>query len=186
MKFSPSRPETTELAISLFARSLHPELFETCERYELRQRHYQACVQITAFGHLVEFQSDGHFVTEVLDGKAAILPRIKRLCLYSTDQSRNLKYTLDSGLSVALCCECEYLMPDVFRRVEQEYWKDAQTATLAHLIDGRADQAGIGLSFVRVDANDAAVGVHTFHLFPEEYAIIKTQSLYTIPSAGQD
>jgi len=182
MKFSTSRPETTELAISLFARSLHPELFETCERFELSNRSYQASVQITSFGHLVEFQSHGHFVTEVLDGKAAILPRIKRLCLYSAEQSRNLKYTLDSGVSVALCCECEYLMPDVFRRVEQEYWKDAQSATLAHLIDGRADEAGIGLSFVRVDANEDALGVHTFHLFPEEYAIVKTQSLYMTPA----
>ena len=180
MKFSITRPETTELAISLFARPLHPELFETSERYEHQGRHYQASVQLTAFGHVVEFCVGDHFITEVLDTKMAVLPRIKRLCLYSTEDTRNLKYTLDGGQTVRICLECEYLAPDIFRRVEQEYWKDAQSANLSHLIGSKHEQESLGLSFIRVDPSEEAFGVHTFHLFPDEYAILKTQSLFTI------
>jgi len=182
MKFSITRPETTELAVSLFARPLHPELFETCERYELEGKSFSASVQLTSYGHAVEFRSGERFITEVLDCKQAVLPRIKRLCLFSTENSRNLKYTLENGLSIRLCLECEYLAPDVFRRVEQEYWKDAQSATLSHLVGGRDDRDSPSLSFVRIDPVDDAFGVHTFHLFPEEYAILKTQSLF---SAGK-
>ncbi len=180
MKSSITRPETTELAISLFARPLHPELFDCCERFEFSTRQYEAVIQLTSFGHVVEFQTGPHFVTEVLDMKLAVLPRIKRLCLYSTETSRSLKYTLDSAQVVNLCFECEYLSPDVFRRVEQEYWKDAQTATLSHLIGGKHEQDTPGLSFIRVDPTDDCLGVHTFHLFPEEHAILKTQSLFRV------
>ena len=178
MKFSITRPETTELAVSLFARPLHPELFETSERYEHEGKAYSANIQLTVFGHAVEFRSGDRFITEVLDCKQAILPRIKRLCLFSTENSRNLKYTLENGLSIRLCFECEYLAPDVFRRVEQEYWKDAQSATLSHLVGGRDDRDSAGLSFVRIDPVEDTLGVHTFHLFPDEYAIVKTQSLF--------
>lgn len=178
MKSSATRPETTELAISLFARPLHPELFESCERFEHKSPSYQASVQLTSSGHVVEFQVGQNFVTEVLDSKQSVLPRIKRLCLYSTEQSRSLHYVLDGGQSVSLCYECEYLSPEVFRRVEREYWKDAQSATLSHLVGCKHQRDTPGLSFIRVDPTHEALGVHTFHLFPNERAIMKTQSLF--------
>lgn len=178
MKHSMTRLETTELAVSLFARSLHPELFEVSERYEHVGKAYQAHVQLTSGGHMIEFRVGNHFLTEVLDAKQATLPRIKRLCLYSAEMSRSLKYKLDSGQTAHVCFECEYLPPDVFRRVEQEYWRDAQSATLSQLVGCKDERDTPGLSFIRVEPTERALGVHTFHLFPEEYAILKTQSLY--------
>lgn len=180
MKFSISRPDTTELAVSLYARPLHPELFDTCERYEHQGKHYQASMQLTSVGHVIEFCCGEHFITEVMDSKLAVLPRIKRLCLFSTEQSRSLKYNLDSGHTVRICFECEYMTPEVFRRVEQEYWKDAQSATLSHLTGSKAEHHLPGLSFLRMEPTDEALSVHTFHLYPEEYAIVKTQSLFAL------
>lgn len=179
MKYSISRPETTDLAVSLFARALHPELFESCECFEYQNKNYQAAIHLTSCGHTVEFRRDDHFVTEVLDCKQSVLPRIKRLCLYAIESNRSLDYRLEGGLNVSLCFECEYLAPDVYHQVEQEYWKDAKTATLSHLNKSPDFSSSAGLSFVRIDLQEDFLNVHAFHLYPDECAIVKSQSLFS-------
>ncbi|MBL4885765.1 MAG: DUF2617 family protein [Planctomycetaceae bacterium] len=179
MKYSISRPETTDLAVSLFARTLHPELFEPHECFEYRGGTYQATVQLTSRGHTVEFRRDEQFVTEVIDCKQALLPSIKRLCLYAIESNRSLNYQLEGGLKVDLCFECEYITPDIYNRIEQEYWKDAQSATLSHLDDSSGFNGSPGLSFIRIDPQEDALSVHGFHLYPEECAIVKSQSLFS-------
>ncbi len=179
MKYSISRPETTDLAVSLFARTLHPELFETCESFEHQNKSYQAAVQITSCGHVIEFRRGDHFVTEVLDCKQSVLPRIKRLCLYCVESNRSLSYQLEGGLNVSICFECEYLAPDIYHQLEQEYWKDAISATLSHLDEGSNFSSSSGLNFMRIDAQTDSLNVHAFHLYPEECAIVKSQSLFT-------
>ena len=176
MKYSISRPETTELAISLFARALHPELFETCESFEYRNKSYRAAIQITSCGHVIEFRRGEHFATEVLDCKQSVLPHIKRLCLYAVD---SLNYQLEGGLNLSICFECEYLAPDIYQQLEQEYWKDAISATLSHLDEGNNCTGSSELNFMSVDPGTDSLNVHAFHLYPEECAIVKSQSLFT-------
>ncbi|HBN74949.1 MAG TPA: hypothetical protein DD473_03825 [Planctomycetaceae bacterium] len=178
MKFSTSRPQTAEMAVSLFARPLHPELFDVLERYEHQCEHYQSAVNLTTSGHVIEYHTRENTFTEVLDWRSVDLPRIKRLCLYSTDQPRSLRYKLDSGIVVQICFDCEYLDPDAFRRIQQESWKQASGATLAHALPETEFDLSPPLSYINVDPLPEAIGIHTFHLYPEECAIVKTQSLY--------
>jgi len=178
MKYSISRPQTSDLAVSLYARTLHPELFESCECFEHKNRAYRASIHLTTRGHVVEFRRGDHFVTEVLDGKQVVLPRVKRLCLYAVESNHSLDYQLDSGLNVSLCFDCEYLVPDIYHRIEQEYWKDAKSATLSHLNGSFNCSNSSGLSFASVDPQADSLNVHTFHLYPDESAIVKSQSLF--------
>ena len=179
MKYSISRPETTDLAVSLFARSLHPELFEPYECYEHRSNSYRATIQLTSNGHTVEFNRGENFVTEVLDSKQALFPRIKRLCLYTIESNRRLSYQLDGGLNVSLCYECEYVAPGCYQQVEQEYWNAAKSSTLSHLEEGPEFNSSPCLSFVRVDAQKEALTVQGFHLYPEECAVVKSESRFS-------
>ncbi|MCA8987701.1 MAG: DUF2617 family protein [Planctomycetaceae bacterium] len=178
MKSFTSRPQTSEIALRLFARPLHPEFFDVLERYEYRSSQYSTSVSLTSVGHSVEFRRNRHTITEVLSGQFADLPRIKRLCSYSTGQPRSLRYNLDCGVVVQLCFECEYLAPDAYERVQDEHWQLAGKATLAQVSFDALSDAAPPLSFVNVDPLPNAIGIHAFHLFPGEHAIVKTQSLY--------
>lgn len=179
MKYSPSRPQTAQMAVCLFARPLHPELFDVVERYEHRSEAYHAAVNLTSYGHTIEYHTHDQTVTEVLDWRHTELPRIKRLCLYSTSQSRSLRYRLDSGILVQVCFDCEYLTPDTFRRIQQESWKQASSATLAHAVPETEFDLSPPLSYLNVDPLPEAIGIHAYHLYPDECAIVKMQSLYS-------
>ncbi len=185
MKFSTTRPQTADLAVCLFARPLHPELFDVLERYEYAGEKYQASISLTSYGHVFEYRVNGQTLTEVLDWNQSQLPRIKRLCLYSTDRPRSLRFKLDGGLCIQVCFNCEYLSADVYRRVQQEHWKQAEQATLAHTVVGTEFELTPPLSFLNVDPLAESLGIHTFHLYPDERAIVKTQSLFTFDQADK-
>jgi hypothetical protein len=77
-----TRPKIAELVYQLYARSLHPELFDTHQSRTVERGGYRATIQITSAGHVVSWQYGGLTLTEVAAGAQHPLPKLRRLMSY--------------------------------------------------------------------------------------------------------
>ena len=68
------RPKITDLNFHLFARNIHPELFEVCASRTLVRENYSLKLNITTDGHAIAFLHDSMVLTEVSAGAHHPLP----------------------------------------------------------------------------------------------------------------
>jgi hypothetical protein len=82
-----------------------------------------------------------------------------------------------SGVNYQMSCQVEVLSPEIFLHVQNELLLDGQKRGLIHHFPSHNRLAISPLGWVTVDALKDALTIATFHTFPDEFAIVKTQSL---------
>ncbi|MFP6763741.1 MAG: DUF2617 family protein [Planctomycetaceae bacterium] len=174
------RPGVSELSLHLFSWSIHPELFETRRQESIQQKDYSATVGISDTGHVVEFRAAGVTLTEVLACSEQLLPDRKRVLKRRLKGCRDESYTLESGIQYHLSFQVEKLPPDVFLNLHEELLLDCQRAPLGHSFGMSNRMAPAALSFVQTDIWPGSLLFHVFHTFPEDCAIVKTQTLFEL------
>jgi hypothetical protein len=174
------RPSVSDLMLHLFERPLHPELFEVCREESISQPGYNARIRICDSGHLVTFQTDKAIVTEVVTRRGQPLPerheRLHRALKGCRDESIELQNLLNYHVSF----QVEKLAPEVFLTLHEELLLDCQHAPIAHSFGSANRLAPAALSFVQTDVWAHSLLIHAFHTFPEDCAIVKTQSLFEL------
>ena len=65
--------------------------------------------------------------------------------------------------------------------LQEELALDAARRGLLHRFDASGRMALGALSYINVDVRDRQLLVQAFHTFPDDYAIVKSQSLFEIP-----
>lgn len=174
------RPSVSELALHLFEWSLHPELFDVQCHQSIRQADYSAKVAICDAGHVVEFRRGEMTLTEVLARRDQPLPERKRLFNRRIKGTRDETYELESGAKYHLSFQVERLPPDVFLNLHEELLLDCQRAPISHSFSPSNRLSPAALSFVQTDVWQRSLLIHAFHTFPEDCAIVKTQSLFEL------
>ena len=176
------RPRIAELVFQLYGRSLHPELFEIHRTRQIERGGYIATVQITNAGHVVTWQYDGMTLTEVAASAQHPLPQRRRL------MSHRLKGT----------CKRRARMPrrrDVPRGILAGAGRKGNLLDLSERAHRRSDaregllhcfessgRFGLGaMSYVNLESRDRSLKVQAFHTFPDDYAIVKSQSVFSLP-----
>lgn len=175
-----ARPQVAELVLQLFARSVHPELFGTRTAGALCRDDFSASMRICDEGHVIAFRYAEFTVTEVATTRSHALPKRKRLFERKLCGFRDVAHSLDGGLNYWSSCQVERLNPDVFLNVHEELSADCARATLAHRFGSGHRLAPAPLSLLRCDASGDGLLVHAFHTFPDECAVVRTQSLFEI------
>ena len=69
-----ARPKITDLNFHLFARNVHPELFNVCASRTIEREKYELRINITTDGHAISFAHDDLLLTEVSAGAHHPLP----------------------------------------------------------------------------------------------------------------
>lgn len=174
------RPSVSELALHLFGWSLHPELIDVRREETIRQPDYSATVRISDAGHLVEFQCRDMTVTEILARRDQLLPERRLLLHRRVRGCRDESCELDSGMRYHLSFQVEKLPPEVFLNLHEELLQDCQRAPISHSFVAANRLSPAALSFVQTDIWPRSLLIHAFHTFPEDCAIVKTQSLFEL------
>jgi hypothetical protein len=76
------------------------------------------------------------------------------------------------------CFEVERVDPEVFAHLSDEMALDAARGCLFHRFDPQNRMAPAAITHVRYEARVRGLTVYSFHSFPDEHAIVRTQSLY--------
>lgn len=72
----------------------------------------------------------------------------------------------------------ERLDPEVFTEIQTELQMDARRAAVACEFPAAHRMQTAPLSVIQADANGRSLAVHAFHTFPENAAVVRTQTLY--------
>ncbi|MCP4511592.1 MAG: hypothetical protein GY826_34915, partial [Fuerstiella sp.] len=67
---------------------------------------------------------------------------------------------------------------DVYLQLHREFEMDAQNATLALHIPGATPQSPKCISLLKCDVLPEGLVVHAFHTFPDDAAVLRTQTLF--------
>jgi hypothetical protein len=178
MAVSTVRPAASELVYHLFARSVHPELFDFRAELTVRHELYTATISLCDSGHFVSFRCGDQTVTEVLVDASHTLPEQKRLYGRKVRGSRNDSRVFSDGLRYQTCSQLEVLDPEVFNRTHEELSFDCLKADIAFRFPPGNRLAPAPLSLIRIDAQNDGLLLHAFHTFPECRSVIRTQSLF--------
>ena len=178
MAVSFARPDVSDLVFHLYGRSLHPELFEVFAESQIDQDDYSAVIQICKAGHVVSFRTHGQTISEVTTTRVQPLPQRKRFLEKRLRGSRDEFVSFDFGVGYHVSYQLEQLDPEVFLNFHEELLIDCGRAPVAHRFPGGNRLAPSPLSFIQTDVWPHSLLIHAFHTFPENCAVVKTQSLF--------
>lgn len=177
------RPKVAELAFNVFSRSLHPELYSVLKTRRIERSAYHAQVNITNCGHVITWQANEAVpvtVCEVATSAHQPLPSKRCLIQRSLKGSRTEKATCQAGVSYRTHFQLEPVDPDMFFMVQQQLGKQP-TEGLLHTFDSSGRMSMGALSYVNVETRSRSMLVQAIHTFPDDYAIVKVESLFSLP-----
>ena len=169
------------MAFQLYGRSLHPELFEVHQSRELERGGYSVKIDITSAGHVVTWRYDGLTLTEVACSAQHPLPQRRRLMSYKLRGQRSDHVECRGGVAYHVSFQLEPVDPEIFWTFQQELVHDSERQGLLHTFDASGRMALGALSYINLETRNRSVLVQAFHTFPDDCAIVKSQSLIQLP-----
>jgi hypothetical protein len=175
------RPKVAELTFQLFGRPLHPELFATFESCTIERGGYLAKIDITSAGHVVTWRYGGMTLTEVAAAAHHPLPKMRRLVRYNLKGQRSDRIECRGGVLYQMSFQLEVTDPEVFWTFQQELAQEGQRQGMLHQFNASGRMALGALSYINLEARNRSLLVQAFHTFPDDYAVVKSQSLFKLP-----
>lgn len=113
---------------------------------------------------------------------SAHTPLPKRRCLLSKSLkgSRTEYATCRGGIEYRTHFQLERVEPDLFWMVGQQLGT-GPTEGLLHHFDASGRMAFGALSYISVETRSHSMLVQAIHTFPDDYAIVKVESLFSLP-----
>ncbi len=123
----------------------------------------------------------GITLTEVAASAHHPLPLKRRLLSYLLKGERNDRVECRGGVRYQMNFQLEAVDPQLFWTFQQELALDGQHQGMLHRFDSSGRMALGALSYINVETRNRSLLVQAFHTFPDDYAIVKSQSLFEIP-----
>jgi len=175
------RPKVAELVFQLYGRALHPELFEIHASRTIERGGYSASIAITSAGHLLCWRKDGLLLTEVATSANQPLPQKRRLLSFRLQGERSDRMECRGGACYQVCFQLETVAPEVFWAFQQELCVAGLKDGLFHRFESGGRMALGAVSWISLETRSKSLLVQAFHTFPEDLAIVKSQTLFEIP-----
>jgi hypothetical protein len=175
------RPKVAELVFQLYGRPLHPELFAVYDSRRVSRGNYDAKIDITSAGHVVTWRYGGITLTEVAASAHHPLPQTRRLMCYSLKGQRSDRVECRGGIRYEMSFQLEPVDPEVFWTFQQELAEDGMRNGMLHKFDASGRIALGALSYINVEVYTRRLHIQAFHTFPDDCAIVKSQSMIVLP-----
>ena len=175
------RPKVAELVFQLYGRALHPELFQIFSSRTVKRGGYEATINITSAGHVVCWRYQGLTLTEVATSAHHPLPQKRRLISYRLKGESSDHLECRGGARYRVKFQLEPVEPAVFWTFQQELACDGERQGMLHRFDSSGRMALGALSYINIETRNRSLLVQAFHTFPDDYAIVKSQSFFEIP-----
>ena len=169
------RPRVSDLVFQLYGRPLHPEFFEILAARKIQREDYELTVRITRTGHVITWENRDVVLTEVAAAADQPLPEKRRLLSYRLRGEHCGSLLCAHGINYQMSFQVEVLPQEVFLHVHDEILADGKRGLLYNFQPNhRLSLAPLG--FVTAEGKAGCLIVTTFHTFPDDHAVVKTQS----------
>jgi hypothetical protein len=170
------RPRVADLVFQLYARPLHPEVFDTVVARPFDRDDYKLTVRITRTGHVITWRNASLTLTELADIDQNFANH-RRLLHYRMRGEHAATYSCGDGITYQVSFQVETLAPEIFRHVHEEILSDGAKRGILHNFQPNHRLTIAPLGYVAVDSRPGCIFLSAFHTFPEENTVIKSQSL---------
>jgi hypothetical protein len=140
-----------------------------------------ATVAITTAGHLVSWRKDGLTLTEIATSLSQPLPQKRRLLSHRIAGERSDRMECRGGASYETCFQLEAVQPEVFWSFQQELVEAGMKRGLLHRFESGGRVALGAVSWIDVETRPRTLIIQAFHTFPDDLAIVKSQSVFETP-----
>ncbi len=178
MGVSFGRLRVADLSFQVFHRSLHPEWFATRTFRRVERQGWDADLRIIEGGHAFLFRSGSICLAEILSGPETALPESGRLFHSHLRQERSTHLRPGGLIEYQSCLEVERVDPEIFRHLCEEMSLDTSRDALLHRFHSSNRLAPPPISHIHLDVRASGLAIQAFHTFPDERAIVRTQSLF--------
>ena len=170
------RPRIADVVFRLYSRPLHPEFFDVLTGRTVERDGYSLCVRLTRTGHLLGWTDGRIHLTEVTATTDMELPESGQRLGHKFDGGQNSRSHFGT-VRYQVSSQVEVMRPEQFLHVHQELALDgARKGLVYHCKTG--NRLGLSpLGVVIVQSLPGGLSACAFHTFPDEFAILKTQSL---------
>lgn len=171
-----SRPPVEEMVFQLYGRPLHPELFDILASRRLKCRDFTLDLWLTATGHVISWANDRSRLTE-MTAAAPDSPAWGQLLSHRLRGERCDMLGTLPNLNYQVSFQVEILPPKLFQTVHEEILADGGRRGLLLAFSPNHRWALNPVSAIHVESREGSLSLATFHTFPDEGAVVKTQSL---------
>ncbi len=180
MGVSSGQLRVADLSFQVFQRNLHPEWFATRAFRRIEHQRWGADLRIIEGGHAVLFRSGSICIAEVLSGPEAALPETGRLFHSHLRHERSTRLRPGGSIEYQSCLEVERVDHEIFRHLCEEMTLDTSREALIHRFRSTNRLAPPPISHIHIDVRAGGLAIQAFHTFPDERAIVRTQSLFEL------
>ncbi len=167
-----------ELAFSLFQRPLHPELFNIYAKRKLRTKRYEAIIWVTGCTHVVSVFADDVCLTEVISAPGQMLPQRGLIERFQFRGPRSHKCTLSRGVSYMTDFQVEKMSSNLYRQSHTDLEKFGRDRGVFVKFPELELDGMLPFCYIDYEARQTELHIHTFAAYPDQIAMVKTQSLF--------
>ena len=180
MDISTVRPKVAQLTFQLLGRSVHPELFHNFKTHFIDREEYSARIDITADGHVIRWTGDNTTLTEIASSTHQLVPQGRRLFSLPLRDTGQDSLAYREGIAYDYRYELERVPAEMFWMIQQQLKSAGDRHELIQVFDSSGRIAIGGLSFINVDLRIRSMHVQAIHTFPDDLALVKTESTFAI------
>jgi hypothetical protein len=166
-----------QLVFQLYGRPLHPEFFDILATRKIQREDYELTVRITRTGHVITYEDRDVFLTEVTAAGDQPLPERRRLLSYRLRGEHHGSLRCAHGITYQMSFQVEVLPPEIFLDVHDEILADGDKRGLLHNFQPHHRLALAPLGYITAESRAGCLFLTTFHTFPDENTVVKSQSL---------
>lgn len=173
-----TRPSISETSYRFFDRPLHPELFSPAISGRVRTSRYDAAIGICQGGHFLQISAGGKSIVEVTAPDSQVLSTFGLQQTYFFSDDEELLVEAKQPFGYHFAGQVDAVDFTIFTRVQLELELAASKAFLSFQFPPCHRLLPGPLSLIQVEGNEQMLTIHTFHTFPEDLAILRTQTLF--------
>jgi hypothetical protein len=176
-----SRPCVTDLTFQAYDRVVHPEFFDSRLVRAFERDGSQLTLHLTAAGHVLAWRFRGFHLVEILGDQTRPFPEVGQLFAHRVGGERSECHFPKESITYQTCFQLEKLPEEIFFHVHDELRRDGEKNGVLHQLRPN-DRLGFSpISFVDLQARVGSMLIHVYHTYPDEFAIVKSQTLIEFP-----
>jgi hypothetical protein len=179
------RSSVADLAFRVFNRPLHPDWFATREFRRVGRTGWEADLRIIDGGHSIVFRSGSVRLTEVLSGPETSLPDSGLLFRSHLRRERSTVLRPSGTIEYQTCLELERVDLEIFNHLCEEITLDVSGHFLFHRFESKNRLTAQPIIHIQITARVQDLSIQSIHTFPDECAIVRTQSLFELNASSK-
>jgi hypothetical protein len=175
-----ARPKIAELAFRVYEKTLHPELYFACRSRCIQRSLFSASIVITNCGHVITWVTPNSTFCEITTGLYQPLPN--RNCLVAQPlKGRRTEFARSQGgATYKSSFHLESVDPEMFWIINQQFSCDSEKGLVCKFESSGRIKLG-AISYVNTQTKASSLFVQAVHSFPDDYAILKVESIFSLP-----